>query len=92
MPTPIVLPKFGYEGETATLLTWTKKVGDRIKEGEVIAEVDAAKGSAEIEAPADGVLVEILCQPGAEVAVGTILGYVDDRPELDQPGGSSEHG
>lgn len=75
--TPIVMPKFGYEGESATLVSWAKKAGDRVREGEIVAEVDAAKGAAEIEAPAAGVLVEIACEPGQEVAVGTVLGYIE---------------
>ncbi len=75
---PIVMPKFGYEGDTATLVSWTKKLGDRVREGEVVAEVEAAKGTAELEAPAAGVLAEILCEPGQEAPVGTVLGYVDD--------------
>jgi pyruvate/2-oxoglutarate dehydrogenase complex dihydrolipoamide acyltransferase (E2) component len=78
VPKPIVMPKFGYEVETAILVNWTKKLGDRVWEGEIVAEVEAAKGTAELEAPAAGVIVEILCQAGQEVPVGTVLGYVDD--------------
>lgn len=78
MPKPIVMPKLGYEVESATLVNWTKKLGDRVREGEVVAEVEAAKGTAELESPAAGVLVEILCESGQEVPVGAVLGYVDD--------------
>ena len=78
MLTPIVMPKIGYEVESATLVNWTKQVGDRVQEGETLAEIEAAKGTDEVEAPSSGVLSEILCQPGQEVPVGTVLGYVDD--------------
>lgn len=78
MSTPIVMPKLGYEVESATLVLWMKKVGDRVAQGEVIAEVDAAKGSAEVEAPATGVLSAITCEIGTEVPAGTVIGYIDD--------------
>ncbi len=78
MRTPIVMPKLGYEVESATLVNWTKQVGDRVAQGDVIAEVDAAKGTAEVEAPVAGVLTEILCEPGREVPAGTVIGYLDD--------------
>ncbi len=78
MRTPIVMPKLGYEVEVATLVAWTKQVGDRVGQGDVIAEVDAAKGTAEVEAPAAGVLSEITCEPGREVPAGTVIGYIDE--------------
>lgn len=59
-----------------TLLNWLKKVGDSVKGGEVIAEIEADKATVEIEAPADGVLTAQSVQVGDSVAEGGVIGTI----------------
>lgn len=50
---------------------WRVAVGERVKMGQVIADVEADKAVAEFAAPCDGVVAEILLEPDEKVAVGT---------------------
>lgn len=75
---PIEMARLGYDMETGTIARWSKKVGDAVKRGDVIAEVETAKTSVEMEALASGTLVEIVHEVGSEVPVGTVIGYLED--------------
>ncbi len=70
MSTPINVTMDG------TLLNWLKQVGEAIKAGDVIAEVEADKATVEVEAPAAGVLLEQKVQPGDSVSDGMVIGTV----------------
>jgi pyruvate dehydrogenase E2 component (dihydrolipoamide acetyltransferase) len=59
-----------------TLLNWLKNVGDSVKGGEVIAEIEADKATVEIEAPADGVLSAQSVKVGESVAEGGVIGTI----------------
>lgn len=74
-----VMPTLGADMDEGTLLAWRKKPGDRITRGEIIAEVDTDKAAIEIEAFTDGVLDEILVQPGRKVPVGTVLATIREE-------------
>jgi pyruvate/2-oxoglutarate dehydrogenase complex dihydrolipoamide acyltransferase (E2) component len=56
---------------------WLVAVGDRVRAGQLLVEIDTDKTLAEIEAPEDGVLVEIRHPAGALVEVGETLGVID---------------
>lgn len=58
------------------LLNWLKSVGDSVKEGEIIAEVEADKATVEVLAPADGVITELTAEVGDEITEGTVIGRV----------------
>jgi 2-oxoisovalerate dehydrogenase E1 component len=60
----------------AKVVQWLKKVGDAVKKGEAIAEVETDKAVMEIEAPRDGKLVQILAPVGGIVKMGGSLGVV----------------
>jgi pyruvate dehydrogenase E2 component (dihydrolipoamide acetyltransferase) len=72
------MPKAGYDMETGKIVAWTKNVGDDIKRGDVIAEIETEKAIVEMEALADGRLVEIVHAAGAEVPVGAAIAYLED--------------
>lgn len=59
-----------------TLLNWLKNVGDSVKTGDVVAEIEADKATVEITAPADGVITELKAQPGDELKEGAVIGSV----------------
>ena len=71
--------------ESATLVEWRVAEGDGVAAGDVIAVVETAKASTEVEAPGDGYLVRILADTGAEVEVRATLGYIADRPDAAVP-------
>lgn len=72
----IVLPNVGFGMEEGQVIAWLKAPGDPVRKGEAVAEVEGDKTNVELEALADGVLAEILVQPGTTVPVGTVLGRI----------------
>ena len=78
-----LMPKLGADMTAGKLVAWRRKPGDRIRRGDIMAEVDTDKGVIDIEAFADGVLEAQLVQPGAEVPVGTPLARI--RAEGEAP-------
>lgn len=50
-------------------IKWLKQEGERVKEGEILAEVETSKVLSSIKAPCDGILTHILCEDNAYVNV-----------------------
>jgi len=70
----IQIPKLADAQQDATVTRWLKKPGDAVKKGEPIVEVETEKVNAEVEAPADGVMGEILVGDGETAPVGEVIG------------------
>jgi pyruvate dehydrogenase E2 component (dihydrolipoamide acetyltransferase) len=67
------MPKLGADMTAGKLVAWRKKPGDRVRRGDIMAEVDTDKGVIDIEAFGEGVLEALLVEPGTSVPVGTPL-------------------
>lgn len=77
MPIEILMPALSAGMTAAKLAKWVKAVGDEVKQGDVIAEVETDKATLEIEAAAGGVLGKIAVADGTEeVAVGSVIGWL----------------
>lgn len=81
MATEITMPKLGFDMEEGAISNWLKAVGEAVKKGEPIAEVETDKATVEMKSPADGALIEILVQPGEHVPVGTVVGRIGEPGE-----------
>jgi pyruvate dehydrogenase E1 component beta subunit len=84
MPTEVLMPALSPTMEKGNLAKWLKKEGDKIKSGDVIAEIETDKATMEVEAADEGTLGKILVPEGtADVAVNTpiavILGEGEDK-------------
>jgi len=77
MRIPIEMVNVGFEQETARIAGWIKRVGDRVERGEAIAEIETEKATVELEALDGGTLVEVVHDVGDEVAVGTVIAYLE---------------
>ena len=75
---PVEMPKLGYDMEDGRIAAWTRNVGDPVTRGDVIAEIETAKTTIEMQALASGTLVEIVHNAGDDVPVGTVIGYLED--------------
>jgi pyruvate dehydrogenase E1 component beta subunit len=76
MPT-ILMPALSPTMEEGKLSKWLKNVGDTVKSGDVIAEIETDKATMEIEAVDDGPLTEILVAAGTEgVKVNTAIAVI----------------
>jgi pyruvate dehydrogenase E2 component (dihydrolipoamide acetyltransferase) len=71
--TPLLMPKLGLTMTEGVVAQWMARPGQRFAAGEAIAVVETEKTTSEVEAPADGMLAEILVPEGAKVPVGTAL-------------------
>lgn len=77
MATDINFAKPGMGTDEGTLVVWHKKVGDPVTQGELIAEIETAKSTLEIEAPVDGTLSCISVEEGETIPVNSSLGIID---------------
>ena len=77
----IKMPKLGESITEGTIVSWSVKVGDIVKEDSVLFEVNTAKVSAEIPAPVAGKIMQILFNVGDTVPVGTVVAIIDTDGE-----------
>jgi pyruvate dehydrogenase E2 component (dihydrolipoamide acetyltransferase) len=82
MPTKILMPALSPTMTEGKLAKWNKKEGDKIKSGDVIAEIETDKATMEVEAVDEGTLGRILIQEGTEgVAVNAVIGLLLNEGE-----------
>ena len=76
MAVAIRLPDIGTNVEECKVLRWRIGLGEAVKRGDVLAEIETDKAVAELESTGDGVLLEILAKAGDVARTGDILAYV----------------
>ncbi len=77
MPTEVLMPALSPTMEKGNLAKWLKKEGDKVKSGDVIAEIETDKATMEVEAADEGTLGKILVPEGtADVAVNTPIAVI----------------
>ncbi len=77
----IVMPKLGFDMREGVLVGWSKGIGDQVKKGEVIAEIESDKATLELEAQAGGVLLKMLAGEGDVVPIGGNMAIVGEEGE-----------
>jgi len=78
MATEIRVPALGESVTEATIGRWFKKPGELVRADEPIVELETDKVTLEVNAPASGVLAEIIAKDGETVGVGALLGQIGD--------------
>jgi len=78
MMTDVMVPSLGESVSEATVSTWFKKVGDAVKQDEMLCELETDKVSVEVPSPVNGVLVEIIAPEGTTVAASARLAVVSE--------------
>ncbi|HUE26019.1 MAG TPA: biotin/lipoyl-containing protein, partial [Solirubrobacteraceae bacterium] len=73
----IVTPTGGESVTEGTILEWTVKVGDSVKEGDTVVEISTDKVDMELPAPASGTITELLFSEGDTVSVGQVIGRIN---------------
>ena len=89
MAQEIKMPNLGSDMEEGILLNWTKQVGEQIKEGDVIAEIETDKATVEVPATAGGTIIKLIGEPGQALRVGSGIGYVGAQGEAAPANGGS---
>ncbi|HEV2235705.1 MAG TPA: biotin/lipoyl-containing protein, partial [Ktedonobacterales bacterium] len=83
----VLMPKMGDTMEEGKILSWRKQVGDTVKKGDALAEIETEKVNIEVEAFAAGTLRKIIVGEGETVPVGTEIALIGDSAEpLDDDG------
>ena len=77
----ILMPQLGETVEEGTVSAWHKKVGEEVKQDEVLLDVETDKVATEIPAPVAGILTQVLVGEGETVAVGTVLAVIGDSAD-----------
>ncbi len=70
------MPSLGADMEEGTVVEWLVKPGDEVHRGDVVAVVETEKSTIEVEIFENGVLDELIVQPGTRVPVGAVLAHV----------------
>ncbi|MCF7838788.1 MAG: 2-oxo acid dehydrogenase subunit E2, partial [Candidatus Marinimicrobia bacterium] len=85
----ILMPKLGQTVEVSTIVRWHKQVGEQVKKGEVLFEIETDKSNLEAESFYEGTLLKIIVPEGVEVPVQVPVAFVGDPadplPELPAP-------
>lgn len=85
MPTEIVVPELSESVHEATIARWLKKVGDPLKAGDVIVELETDKVNVEVAVDESGVLSRVNYPEGADVKVGDVLAVLESTESIPAP-------
>ena len=77
----INMPRLSDTMEEGTVATWFKKVGDTIKEGDILAEIETDKATMEFEAFYEGELLHIGIHEGETAPVDSLLAIIGEKGE-----------
>ena len=78
----VIMPKLGFNMDEGQLVKWHKQVGETVKKGEVLFEINTDKTTMPVEATEDGTLLKIILEEGAFAEVFTPIA-VTGAPEED---------
>jgi len=77
----INMPRLSDTMEEGTVAAWLKKVGDKIEEGDILAEIETDKATMEFESFNEGTLLHIGVQEGETTKVDTLLAIIGEEGE-----------
>jgi pyruvate/2-oxoglutarate dehydrogenase complex dihydrolipoamide acyltransferase (E2) component len=89
MISTIIMPQLGETVTDGKILAWFKSVGDEIKEGDNLFEVETDKVTMEVQAIVAGRLSEIRVGAGVTAKVGEVVAVVGDRAAVAPPRGEA---
>jgi pyruvate dehydrogenase E2 component (dihydrolipoamide acetyltransferase) len=82
MAETINMPKLGFDMAEGLLVRWVKQVGEEIKKGDVLAEIETDKATVEVESPASGVVLQHIVEQGTVVPVNAPIAVVGAKGEV----------
>lgn len=81
MPVEVILPKVDMDMETGSIEAWKVAEGDAVKEGDILFEIGTNKAVMEVEAPASGIIRNLVPASGEPIAVGTPVAWIFQEGE-----------
>lgn len=81
MVATMIMQRMSVAMEYGVILKWLKKEGDKVKKGDLIVEIFGEKNEFELESPADGILLKILCEVDDEIPISEPIAYIGEKGE-----------
>ncbi len=81
MVTTMIMQRMSVAMEYGVILKWLKKEGDKVKKGDLVVEIFGEKNEFELEAPADGVILKILCEVDDEIPISEPIAFIGEEGE-----------
>jgi pyruvate dehydrogenase E2 component (dihydrolipoamide acetyltransferase) len=81
MATIVTMPRLSDTMTEGTVATWLKKVGDKVSEGDILAEIETDKATMEFESFNEGTLLHIGIQAGETAPVDSLLAIIGNEGE-----------
>ena len=81
----IIMPQLGETVAEGKIVSWFKKVGDAVAEGDRLFEVETDKVTIDVEAVVSGTITSIHIGDGETAAIGTVVAVLDGAAEAPQP-------
>lgn len=79
MVNEVIIPAFGTSDEDVKLIKWLKNVGDPVKKGDLLCELETDKATTELESFFDGILLKQLVEVDSEIEIGTVIAHIGDE-------------
>ncbi|MEN9549496.1 MAG: hypothetical protein RIR12_2087 [Bacteroidota bacterium] len=79
----VLMPRLSDTMEVGVIASWHKKVGDAVKKGEVLAEIETDKATMELESYKNGTLLHIGAAKGEKIPVNGLLCVIGDKATVD---------
>jgi pyruvate dehydrogenase E2 component (dihydrolipoamide acetyltransferase) len=81
----VVMPRLSDSMEEGTILQWLKAVGDEVKRGDELVEIETDKANMTYEATDEGVLIEIVAEEGETLPIGEVIARIGDAGDEQKP-------
>ena len=81
----ILMPRLSDTMTEGVIADWHKKVGDTVKKGDILADIETDKATMELESYKEGTLLHIGAQKGEKIAVNDLLAVIGDASKVDLP-------
>src|SRR5712691_8044963 len=92
MAIDVIMPRLSDSMEEGTILRWLKSVGDEVKRGDELVEIETDKANMTYEASDEGVLVEIVAQEGDTLPIGEVIARIGAPGEPEKVGKAARDG
>ncbi len=79
----VLMPRLSDTMEEGVIAAWHKNVGDAVKKGEVLAEIETDKATMELESYKNGTLLHIGAQKGEKIPVNGLLCIIGEKEKVD---------
>ena len=79
----VLMPRLSDTMEEGVIAAWHKNVGDAVKKGEVLAEIETDKATMELESYKNGTLLHIGAQKGEKIPVNGLLCIIGEKGKVD---------